>query len=522
MFHYPFLNAVISDWKQWIDESPAAARMTISIPYLEFQRKGETAIIQEFKEQSLEKWVEHIPTVVDMPLRELIVSAVKKQLIRRGEINVDIVDLEDRVNAYFTRPKYLQFEYTALCIAKSNPLKLSSFRKVRLVPYLLDKVESKLVNDANRKWFAESLRHVGLYKTLINMCSGHINRNSIPDDIRRAKGTYIKPAKFLQLAFDDILSSSEISTVAGHIATSLRRIANKGNTDGVKVSDTPSRIYSMSTDSSVESCMAYDHIPAKRFTIYNDIPCCKIAYMENESGDLIARALLWEEVKNEDTGEVFKMMDRIYSADMECLTIMQNWASEHGYWYKEEQALFVFDFVLPDGSTRRDWTNLSIPAIKFKAGQYDEVPYIDTFAFCDKGTSDRLYSTINGWLPDEDGDEEEHGFIRMQNTGGKARWICKGSYKCAECGDYIPSGEARHLHDLQYCEHCFKKVTEICQCCDCIELKEYMQEVPYGPDEDMERIRICDDCYELGQENPNRFEDIMRRNRDRISLTFRR
>lgn len=504
MYHYPFIQSIISDLNQYLN-GPDGWKITSHFPICLIDKIGRDGVLEMVKGQTLENWHENMSTFVGTELKDIIVGAVFRGYSRKGS-HKNRYDIDKKVNTLFRTIVNPEFEFTALQIADSNPLKISCIRKVRLVPYLLDKLESELATGAlDRQWILNIARCEGLHK-MLGIISSY-RANSIDKGWREEKGTYLKPAKYITLAFGDDFSKNEISTIAGDVASSLRKRYNRDNTDGVLVSSDVASVYKTITDEDVDSCMAHEYIPKKRFKIYNDLECCKVAYMVDDDGVLIARALLWDNVTNETTGEVFSMMDRIYFRDSEVLAIMQNWAVQHGYWYKEDQALFVFDFVRPDDSTTY-CNNLSIKTHKITPGMYEEVPYIDTFAFCDRGETDKLYSSINGWLPESDDDEDDmQGYIRMQTTGGKVQWICRSEYKCACCGDMIPLGDVIYEGNTRYCVQCYKKLFKPCDHCGALEYEPDLTTFTIGDEYNGYRdIRVCQDCQDRAYDDPKYFD----------------
>lgn len=508
-FHFPFLNEQIAKFNEYLN-GPDGWNPVSNQPFgirARFNNDND-ALTAYVKGQTLENWHEDMCTWVSTELIKIIASAVKKGFERKG-VSMHIQAIKDRMSFEFKYPNKPEYEFTALTIAESNPLKISGIRKVRLTEYLAARMETDLVvgrgasnGYSTRSWFDSCLRHEGLHRALAIFSDIYVcNLNPA---FREEKGTYIKPAKIVTLFFGNDFTSNEISTIAGDIAGALRLRHNKNNTSEVMVSADVAEIYKTRTHEDLESCMAHDYIPRHRFQIYNDIPCCKIAYMKDDDGYIIARALLWDDVTDEDTKTKYKIMDRIYFTNAEVLSIMQCWAIKNGYLYKEEQALWVLDFITPSGECL-NLKNLSIP-FNVKAGMYKEVPYIDTFAYCDKGFSKCLYSSMNGYIPSSEVTEEaieRDGFILMQDTGGRIRWICQSEYKCIECGDPIPLGDVIHDGGHQYCRTCYDDLFQECEHCGAMEYRPDIVEVTVGPDEDSEVRCICQDCADRAYDDPS-------------------
>lgn len=124
----------------------------------------------------------------------------------------------------------------------------------------------------------------------------------------------------------------------------------------------------------------------------------------SDDGKLRTRALLWEEVYDEN-GNKFKVMDRIYSVyDYEMLSF-KKWATDNNYIYKKEQSskkerLFITATGVSD-------LKLKVKLDKWKINCY---PYIDTFKFLNY--KDGVLSNNDNCLFD---------FILVQNDGSLER-----------------------------------------------------------------------------------------------------
>jgi hypothetical protein len=148
------------------------------------------------------------------------------------------------------------------------------------------------------------------------------------------------------------------------------------------------------------SCMRYSH--KNRFMkIYSENPDqIKMLINVDKNGKLKTRALLWEDVTDEN-GKSYKVMDRIYSVYDYEVSSFKKWASENGYIHKLEQSSkSELHFVTPNGT---EILNLTAKINNWKHMMY---PYIDTFKFLNfnKGVlsnSERFY----------------YDFILVQNDG---------------------------------------------------------------------------------------------------------
>lgn len=123
------------------------------------------------------------------------------------------------------------------------------------------------------------------------------------------------------------------------------------------------------------SCMRYSY-KNSFMKFYSENPNqVKMLINVDENGKLRTRALLWDDVQDEQ-GNSYKVMDRIYSVYDYEVSSFKQWASDHGYIYKKEQSakserLFV---------TKNGLENLDL---KIKLGKWQNTmyPYIDTFKF---------------------------------------------------------------------------------------------------------------------------------------------
>lgn len=459
MFHLPFVHAAVSSFRKHLRDlntSSIVGNPCLNQPIKINDECGSYDKVKEYLlGQTLENWHENMATTLSERLQKVIVKAVRAEFARKGSriSNVEIaVILKSRFRDMFFHNEY---DYTALDIAESNPLKISGIRKVRLAEYFLCNLESAMAinqthysGDSVRNWFEGCCKYRGLHWALALFAE---NR-SISASFREEKGTYIKPAKIVKRFFGKYFNDDEISVIAGKIASELRLMAYK-DVSTVQVSEDVASVYKTDTSESLESCMVYEDIPSHRFKIYNDIKSCKIAYIV-EHGLLVARALLWDDVTDEETGEKYKIMDRIYSADDDLLAIMQNWAIKNGYTRKARQALHVRNFIKPNGEEVFLET-LSVPC-RLEACLYKEVPYIDTFAYCDTENPYKLVSSVHGRLLGQEVDEDmAEGHIIMQTPGGRVSWICASSFRCVRCGEIIPVGQIEWAYNHPYCEECF-------------------------------------------------------------------
>jgi len=126
------------------------------------------------------------------------------------------------------------------------------------------------------------------------------------------------------------------------------------------------------------SCMRYS-IKNSFMDIYAENPNIvkMLVHIDEKSGSVKSRALLWENVVDKD-GNSYKVMDRIYTYYDHEVTSFKQWATENGYIFKHEQsAKSERLFTTPTGV--KD-LKLQIQLENWKMSTY---PYIDTFKFLD-------------------------------------------------------------------------------------------------------------------------------------------
>lgn len=115
---------------------------------------------------------------------------------------------------------------------------------------------------------------------------------------------------------------------------------------------------------------------------FMDIYCknqslCKMLIFLNEDGSLRARALLWEEVIDRN-GNIYKVMDRIYSIYDHDVFLFKSWAKENGYITKLDQS--AKSEVFFDINGQPITLEMKIKLSKWKLNYY---PYLDTFKYFD-------------------------------------------------------------------------------------------------------------------------------------------
>ena len=286
-------------------------------------------------------------------------------------------------------------------------------------------------------------------KSIVNLWPGKTDVINITPQFLRRHGTFLKPGKALR-EFCGEPDKINIEVFSGYFKDEMRKL--EPECDRVKVSDEPGEIYIKG--GSFTSCMIGK--PREFFRIYDEIDNCQIAYILDDNGRLVARALLWENVTDENTGIVYpKVMDRIYFKTNSELATMKAWAIKNGYIFKTRQSLGHYDFYDGDMnkiSLKESWieTNLT-----FDWNMYQAVPYIDTFQWAKEG-SNKLYTYCPGGT-----------YANMTNTDGQGGFLAEGNVPvCEGCGCTLNEDEA-HYDDngYAYCETCWDEIFSYCEKC---------------------------------------------------------
>lgn len=115
----------------------------------------------------------------------------------------------------------------------------------------------------------------------------------------------------------------------------------------------------------------------KFMTLYTVNPV-KMLVLLTDDGQVRARALLWDEIKEFNSDNVYKFMDRIYTVYDHDVDIFKQWAKDNGYLTKWEQNAKSELYVDIDGNPERK--HLYVILENHNLSYY---PYLDTFKFYD-------------------------------------------------------------------------------------------------------------------------------------------
>ena len=334
-------------------------------------------------------------------------------------------------------------------------------------------------------------KYIYIYRSAANPCRfAAIERKRVPEDGRvptdlqwlRKNGVLLKTGKVVALLLP-MLTSHEVEVLSGYVADELR--GDTATSEGVEFHAYPSYIYtirSLSPKDVATSCMRDKD--AVRFQIYDDIGNCGIVYM-TERGNLIGRALVWENVEVHDNPlnpKRIKIMDRVFCRDCDVLAKILKWGKENGYFVKAyPDRANCKEYICPETGTIRVFNRLSVlTGFPLSDNSYVEIPYFDTFCYA-KEHEDRLYS----W-------DKDSSCSVLQDTDGRGGFLTSNQrYTCYRCErtfelDDLTDGPNHEL----YCERCYRDRFFECERCGEVYSRDYECEV----DGDI----VCSDCLDDG------------------------
>lgn len=379
----------------------------------------------------------------------------------------------------------LNCKYVLAYIAKGQSNRIAMIPKNKYLIHLMERVTTwlSLRSDDFTLNYVQRMQEVEKFEDWLKEVTFNI-RMMPSEEWLRTHGVLLKTGKFLRMCVPNI-REDEVQILAQHVQKCLD--INAGLcAHMVKVSDKPSDIYVIPGFTVCESCMSDKG--EEFFKLYDDIENCSIAYIIDDSGELKARALLW------NTVEGHKIMDRIYAKNGNLETTMMVWAKAHGYLYKTQQAQGWHHYS--NGDETITLYKLSVDAgFNFTEEMYEHVPYMDTFAHIVKDDH-CLYSQA----------KEVDRTVRkatLKSTNGYAAWLTIGT-NCVRCGDPIDPDELRYHEDDPYCELCYGDSFAYCENCD----RDYpVEEITWGIFDEHE-MYLCEDCiqnYVQSERNPDQW-----------------
>lgn len=311
-------------------------------------------------------------------------------------------------------------------------------------------------------------------QSIVNAWPEKTSVYEITPNFLRKHGTFLKPGKALR-EFCGEPDKVNIEVFSGYFKDEMRKL--EPECDRVKVSDEPGEIYNKGGN--FTSCMIGK--PREFFQIYDEIDDCRIAYILDENGRLVARALLWKNVVDNTTGVVYpKVMDRIYFKTNSELATMKAWAIKNGYIFKTKQSLGHYDFYDGDMnkiSLKESWVETNLT---FDWNMYRAVPYVDTFAWTKEGDN-KLYTYCPGGT-----------YTNMTNTNGSGGFLAEGNVPICE-GCRCALNEDNALYDdngYAYCDNCWDDRFAYCERCEGHYDRDYVEEVFDGDDPEW----LCEHC----------------------------
>ena len=384
-------------------------------------------------------------------------------------------------------------DFTEMEISETDPLKAAGIKKVWLAKQVIKMLDESVVFNPRG------------YLSIENILTNIGNNGIIPalrnytlyvEREKKVKAAQIlKPAKILQAAFPNI-SKDVISAAAGFIADELKeRMDSILEEYTFHSTGDISNIYTMPhehTGTLGQSCMREED--PRFFELYDKyMPNTHILYVIDGYGTLIGRALLHEDVIVQGEEDTVKVMDRIYYSDSDVLAAFKAWARENGYLRKLEQVLGESHYVSPDGKVKY-LPYIAVQCKVINKGEFDRVPYLDTFAFYCEEDPELLWSEVDSNI----GKADEWHALKESEGFDKEGFFTKqcGEHKCASCGDYIDDPDDVHQgpnydndHDDIYCESCFDDTFRTCDRCGAVHTIESSTFI------DREDRDVCDDCF---------------------------
>lgn len=272
----------------------------------------------------------------------------------------------------------------------------------------------------------------------------------------------ISAGRFIR-KFNDDLPDSQVSAIAEeYMSQFVFEVKILENTEDAYTSSKHAR--------DLGSCMT--DRPYTKFYQENGI---KAVAALNDNGQILARALLWDDCEVKDTKEVVTLVDYIYGPPSERDAITR-WAHKNGYYVGGYQ-----EFIGPDGKNRTLLVRKRLPNPLI--GTY---PYFDTMKHLD---------LENGWIYNYSTEDTDYG---GSTCGRLENWFC------SNCGDFI--GKRTKLRVSCMCEKCLKKHCQLIDgnwyydretfvCLVCKERKAKgvnFNQSKVGP--------VCNDCYKTIKE----------------------
>jgi hypothetical protein len=126
------------------------------------------------------------------------------------------------------------------------------------------------------------------------------------------------------------------------------------------------------------SCMRQSN-RNKFLDIYTNNESVKMLVLFSNDGKVRARALLWDDVKEHNSENTYKLMDRIYTFYDHDISLFKKWANKNGYICKAEQNSKSERLFEINGEIVRLYLYVNLCKSNFSY-----YPYLDTFKFFNK------------------------------------------------------------------------------------------------------------------------------------------
>lgn len=143
----------------------------------------------------------------------------------------------------------------------------------------------------------------------------------------------------------------------------------------------------------------------KFMSLYAKNDSIKMLILLDEDQKLLARAILWENAQDDD-GNYYKIMDRIYTIYDHDVILFKEWARKNGYLHKTDQSSRSERYITKYNADEPISLALNL-SVKLENHVLSYYPYLDTFKF---------YNPFDGLFSNSD--ESKFKYILVQSNGG--------------------------------------------------------------------------------------------------------
>lgn len=175
-----------------------------------------------------------------------------------------------------------------------------------------------------------------------------------------------------------------------------------------------------------------------KFTLYDDAKNCFGIYIVNEYGELLARTIVWDKVKNMFNGIEFMAFSRVYAPSEEFRDILIKECEARGY-------RNLYELLGHPLHPKENAVKLRVDlGFDLQTGMYEKVPWIDYFQYGYEGLP-FLFSY----------DIEKQKSVKLNDCSGNGGFLTKQELLCPSCGEYLEEDDQIFITpDGIYCEYC--------------------------------------------------------------------